>query len=205
MSPVEIAATIFGVLSVGFTIRQSIWCWPTGLVMVTLYIFVFWDAKLYSDMGLQVVYIFLQLYGWYHWLHGGKDRDSLPVTRLSPLQAAAWLIGAAASTFALGWVMSTKTDAALPYWDATTTVLSLVAQWLMARKLLESWVLWITVDVLSIGIYYNRELYLTSGLYAVFLVMATAGLVAWYLSWRAEPTPFGRGRHGKHAEGTEEF
>jgi len=187
MTPIELAATITGLASVWLSVRRNIWCWPTGLVMVTLYIFIFYDAKLYSDMGLQIVYIFMQIYGWYYWLSGAKDGDkddAVPVTRLSSRQlAATWALGLA-GIVALGYVMDTYTDASLAYWDAATTVLSLIAQWFLGKKILESWVFWITVDVLAVGVYLAKGLYLTSGLYVVFLGMAAAGLFEWLKIYR---------------------
>lgn len=180
MSWLEWAGAITGVVCVWLTIRQHIGCWPVGIVMVCIYVVVFYRAKLYSDMALQVVYIGLQIYGWYFWLHGGARDDAPPAVGLMKLRgrlltACIAVIG----TAAVGYTMVTYTDAALPYWDASTTVMSLIAQSLMARKLLESWVLWIIVDVLSVGIYLTKELYPTSILYLVFLGMATAGLLAW--------------------------
>jgi nicotinamide mononucleotide transporter len=183
MSWIEVAAALMGLLSVGLTIRQSIWCWPTGLVMVTLYIFVFYDAKLYSDMLLQVVYIFMQLYGWYYWMRGQASQPAM-ITTLSFPARLMWSVATAFGTGMLGYVMGQHTDAAVPYWDATTTVLSLVAQWLLGRKVLENWILWILVDVFSIGIYVHRELYLTAGLYVVFLGMAASGMWAWTRAYR---------------------
>lgn len=189
MSTIEIVAVVSGLLCVWLTTRQKIWCWPVGLVMVSLYIVIFWRAKLYSDMGLQVVYVGLQFYGWHQWLRGGPRQSRLDVSRVSVLPAVCWAAGAAGCIVALGYVMATKTDAALPYWDAVTTVLSLVAQVWMARKVLESWAVWITVDVLSIGIYAVKGLHLTAGLYAVFLVLAVMGFVAWKRSMTTTPTP----------------
>lgn len=184
---IEVAATGFGLLSILLTVRQNIWCWPAGLVMVALYIVVFWEARLYSDVGLHVIYVFLQLYGWYNWIHGGDDAEEpLPVTRISPSQAALWSGVAFFGTAGLGYTMTTFTDASLPYPDATTTVLSLIAQWLMAKKVLESWWVWITVDVLAIGIYAYKALFPTSVLYAIFLALATAGFFAWRKSYHEE-------------------
>ena len=188
MTPIEITAVASGLLCVWLTTRQNIWCWPVGLVMVALYIVIFWQAKLYSDMGLQVVYVGLQVFGWHQWLRGGPRQSRLEVRRVSAVPAFAWAIGATACIVALGYVMHTKTDAALPYWDAVTTVLSLVAQVWMARKVLESWAIWIVVDVLSIGIYAVKGLHLTAGLYAVFLVLAVMGFVAWKRSMTTTPT-----------------
>jgi nicotinamide mononucleotide transporter len=184
MTGIEATAVVFGFLCVWLTIRQNIWCWPTGLVQVVLYLFIFYQVKLYSDMLLHGIYVVMQLYGWYWWLHGGRDRNSLAVTRLSAAGLSAWVLLVAAASLGWGHLMATQTDAALPYADAFTTVASLVAQWLLARKKLESWLFWIAVDLTAIGIYSSKALYLTSGLYAAFLVMAVIGLLAWHRSQR---------------------
>lgn len=185
MNHLELAATVMGVVSVVLTIRQNIWCWPTGLVMVTLYIFIFKDAKLYSDMGLHVVYIFMQLYGWYFWLKG-KDQQPADIKVLTPQGRMAWAAASAVGIVGLGYGMGHFTDAALPYWDAATTVLSLVAQWLLGRKILDNWAIWIVVDVMAVGVYINRDLHLTAGLYGVFLLLAASGLWTWIKEWRRE-------------------
>jgi nicotinamide mononucleotide transporter len=179
MTWIEASAVAFGLACVILTIRQNIWCWPTGLVQVALYIVIFYQVKLYSDLILHAIYVWLQIYGWYHWLHGGKERAALPVSRLGIRSCIAWAVVTALGTAGWGFTMATYTDAAVPFGDAFTTVASLVAQWLLARKHLESWLFWISVDIVAIGIYWNKELYLTSGLYAVFLILATLGWLAW--------------------------
>jgi len=189
MSLIEIFAVVFGLTCVYLTVKQKILAWPTGLVMVILYIIIFYQARLYSDMGLQVIYVFLQFYGWYHWLYGGKKKDTLPVTRLSPLKVAIWFIVLWLGVLGLGYVMDNFTNADFAYPDAFTTVLSLIAQWFLTRKILESWVCWITVDVVAIYIYFAKGLYLTTGLYAVFLILATMGLLEWMKSRKAQPAP----------------
>jgi len=189
---IEITATIFGALCVWLTVRQHILCWPTGLVQVTLYIVVFYQAKLYSDMLLHLIYVVLQCYGWYAWLYGGTNRSTLPVIRLPVAHLSGWVVVVLAGTAGLGYGMSTYTDAALPYPDGFTTVASLVAQWLLARKKLESWYFWIAVDIVAIGVYFAKALYFTTGLYLLFLVLATMGLIAWRTSWRAT-SPVGVG------------
>jgi nicotinamide mononucleotide transporter len=175
----EIIGTILGLVSVWLTVRQNIWCWPTGLVMVALYAVVFFQAKLYADAGLQVVYFVLQIYGWYEWLHGGKARSKLNVTRIRLRLGVVLVVIAATATAAMGYLLATKTDAALPYWDSTATVLSLIAQWMLARKIIENWLVWITVDLLSIGIYAAKALYPTMALYAAFLALAALGWIEW--------------------------
>jgi nicotinamide mononucleotide transporter len=180
MSTPEVIGTAFGILCVYLIIIENILCWPVGIAMVTIYAYVFYDAKLYSDTILQLVYIGLQVYGWYYWLYGDKTVDDrVPITRLTSGEIILWTAAVIAVTAAWGWGMATHTDASLPYWDATTTVLGLTAQYLMARKKLESWLIWIAVDVLSIGIYFTKGLTITAGLYLVFLGMATSGFIAW--------------------------
>lgn len=186
MSPIEIAAAVFGLLSVLYTLREHVWCWPTGLVNVLLYVVVFFQAKLYADTGLQIVYIVLQLYGWYEWLHGGPAKTELRISRSSVRSLAGLLVLAVIGTLAMGFGFARYTDAALPYWDSAITVLSLIAQWMVARKRLENWTFWIAVDVLAIGVYFTKQLYLTAALYGVYLVMAVMGLRAWRATWKTE-------------------
>lgn len=187
MSTIEMVATLFGLACVLLTVREHMWCWYTGFVQVTLYVWIFHGAKLYSDMILSAIYMPMQVFGWYMWRYGGARRDALPVTRLTSAQRTRWGLGSLVLTALWGYGMATYTDAALPYWDATTTVLSLAAQWLMAKKVLESWLLWVAVDVLSVGIYAVKGLYPTMVLYAVFLGLATWGFVRWRESERARP------------------
>jgi nicotinamide mononucleotide transporter len=186
MTLLEAVATFFGFVCVVLTIRQNIWCWPAGLIQVTLYIPVFYAARLYSDMLLHAIYVLMQFYGWYNWLHGGRDHGRLQVSWLRPFGRVFWTLVAVIGTILLGAGMNRWFQADLPYWDAATTVLSLMAQWLMAKKIMESWLMWITVDILAIGIYYYKALYLTCGLYAVFLVLATLGFLEWRRSHRRE-------------------
>ncbi|MGE5748941.1 MAG: nicotinamide riboside transporter PnuC [Gemmatimonas sp.] len=180
MNPIEIVAAVFGVVSVFLSVRQNIWSWPTAIVNVGLYIFVFFESKLYGDTGLQVVYVVLNAYGWYHWLYGGKNRTELPVSRTSPRLGAFLIALGAVGTALLGTILARKTDAALPYVDSLTTSTSLIAQWMMTRKLLENWIIWVAVDVIYIGMYIFKHLYPTSGLYLVWLVLSAMG----YFQWR---------------------
>jgi nicotinamide mononucleotide transporter len=179
MTLIEAIAVFLGIVCVVLTIRQHMACWPTGLVMVVLYVWIFYQARLFSDMALQVIYIFMQVYGWIHWSRGGRRDNTLPIVRLSSRETVVWTEVAILGTVGLGYGMNRWAGAALPYWDAFAAVLSLIAQWFLARKILESWVLWIVVDVVSIGIYTAKALYLTMGLYVVFLGLAAIGLRTW--------------------------
>lgn len=188
MQPLEAVAAALGLACVWLTARQHIACWPTGLAMVILYLVIFYEAKLYSDALLQVIYVFLQIYGWYAWLRGGPDRSPLVISRLQPMLAAEWLFVGVCGTDALGGAMAHFTDASFPWIDAGAAVASLIAQWLMGRKVLESWLVWIGVDIVSIGLYLAKELYVTAGLYAVFLVLATYGWFKWREVWQKQAT-----------------
>jgi nicotinamide mononucleotide transporter len=184
MSSIEIVAAVFGVISVFLSVRQNIWSWPTAIVNVGLYIIVFYNSKLYADTGLQVIYVVLNAYGWYHWLYGGKNRTELPVSRTS---ARLWLLLVAlgaTGTALIGTLLSQKTDAALPYIDAATTSTSLVAQWMMTRKLVENWIIWVAVDVVYIGMYIYKSLFVTAVLYLIFLILSAMGYVQWRRSLR---------------------
>ncbi len=185
----ERIAASFGLLAVILVVRQSIWCWPVGLIQVALYVFVFYGVHLYSDVILHMIYVVVQLYGWYHWLHGGKNHAELPVSNLSRRAVLSWIGCSIAGTIGWGFFMAENTGAAFPYGDAFTTVTSLIAMWLQARKRIETWFFWIAVDVVAIPIYFMKGLYPTCGLYIVFLVLCIVGLISWQRSLREEMVP----------------
>ncbi|MDB4880800.1 MAG: nicotinamide mononucleotide transporter PnuC [Gemmatimonadetes bacterium] len=182
----ELVAAVTGALSVWLSVRQNIWSWPTAIVNVVLYAVVFHGARLYADMGLQVVYAVLSVYGWYGWLHGGAGRTPLRVTRTSPALATLLALVAAAGGFLLGAVLHYNTDAALPWMDSFLSSTSLVAQWMMTRKKLENWLVWIAVDVLYVGMFIGKGLHLTAVLYTVFLALAVKGFLDWRRSMRED-------------------
>lgn len=186
MTLIEAIATLFGVLCVWLTIRQNILCWPAGLIQVFLYVFVFYRVRLYSDMMLHVIYIIMQLYGWYHWQTSRTRETALPVTTMQRkdllMCSAIILFG----TAFWGSGMQVFTDASAVYADAFVAVTSLAAQFLMARKKLESWIFWVIVDIVAIAVYLYKDLVLTAGLYGLFLCMALAG----YVQWRSSAKDF---------------
>ena len=182
MGFLEPIATVFGVACLYLLIRQSIWAWPVGIVMTSLYALIFFDAQLYANFGLQIVFCTLQIYGWWFWLshRSQAETDSkTPVKQLSPRAMALWLAIGAVGVALIGVSLARLTDGAAPYWDAGVTSFSLVAQFLLARKYLQNWLIWIGVDVAAIGLYFSQGLYLTSGLYGLFLLMCIWGYVEW--------------------------
>lgn len=184
---IEIIAAFCGLINVVLIMRRTMWNYPFGIVMVILYSWVFYEARLYSDALLQVFFLVIQIFGIFWWLRGRDESGLVRAIDLPVPFALAMIALVAAGTTALGHVMATRTDAALPYWDACTTVLSVAAQFLMARRYLQSWLVWIAVDLLAIGIYYTKGLYPTAALYAVFLGLAVAGYFQWRRSMNAAP------------------
>ena len=192
MQWIEWIAAIAGAVSVFLSAREKIWSWPTALVNVSLYTYIFYRSGLYSDMGLQVVYFGLSLYGWHQWLYGGAQHSRLRVSRAS---ARVWLTTAAVGV-AFWWILGTFTSrlpgSSLSFLDAGLTTVSLVAQWMMTRKILENWALWIMADIVYVPMFIYKNLYVTAGLYTVFLALAVMGLLNWRRSWlldRATATP----------------
>ena len=179
MTSLELFAALLGAISVYLSVRQNIWSWPTAIVNVVVYAVVFYRAKLYADMGLQVIYALLSVYGWYEWLYGGEHRTALHVSRTTPRLGALLTVIGLTGAGALGLILRGATDAALPFMDSLLSSTSLVAQWMMTRKKVENWLVWIAVDVLYVGMFTFKHLYITAVLYLVFLILAVRGWIDW--------------------------
>ena len=180
MSSLEIAAAVFGLINIILIARRSLWNYPFGVMMVALYFVVFLQARLYSAAGLQIFFLASQLYGWWYWRRAGTGNAPVPVRALAP--RGRWLAFAAGSigTLALGLIMSRLTDAAAPWLDAGNAAWSMVAQLLTDRRHVESWPLWIVINIGSVGLYASQGLLATAALYAVFLCIACWGWDQWH-------------------------
>ncbi len=174
----ETLGFIAGAWGVWLQVRENVWNWPVQLVSSALYVVVFFQARLFSDAGLNVIYVVLYVLGWYWWLRGGAGRRPLVIARVTLVQVVVLSAVTAVATFAETVFLTSVHDAA-PFMDALTTVLSLVALYLTARKVFESWHLWILVNLLYIGLYLYKGLNLTALLYAIFAGLSVAGLVNW--------------------------
>ncbi len=177
--PIEWIAVACGIVNVSLIIRRSIWNYPFGFLVVTLYFFIFWEYRLYSDALLQVYFFIIQIYGLYVWLNGRAPDGRIIVAPLSAGRFALYLGATAAVWLFVAILMSTYTDAAAPYWDGAIAALSVTAQFLLSRRHLQSWYLWIAVDVLAIGLFHTRGLEPTAALYIMFFGLAIAGLIQW--------------------------
>ena len=185
LNVLEFLGLVTGLLTVWLLIKENILTWPLGIIYVLISFVIFYQTKLYADFALHIVFLFLNIYGWYFWAKGRKsDSDDLPVTKTDLKPLVIVIVLSILGIFVVAEILKT-TDAAVPYWDSTTTSLSIGAMWLQARKKIESWYFWILVDVLATGIYINREIYFYAILYGAYIFMAFSGLIAWKKSMRA--------------------
>ena len=186
----EYVGAALGVLVVLCLVREKLLAWPLGVAYVLVTIPQLYAAQLYANLILHLVgFLPLNLYGWYHWLFGGEERDDLPVTR-APLAVLGLLAAlCAAGTLGFGWFLDQSTDAAFAYWDSGVLVASLAAMWLTARKQIENWILWFGVNVVSVPIYFAQALPWYAALYALYLPMAVWGYASWRRTMRAAEAP----------------
>jgi nicotinamide mononucleotide transporter len=176
---IETIGVLAGLGYVVLAIRESVWCWPSGLVSAVAYVVVFEDARLPGQAVLQAILAVVCIYGWWSWRRGKESAGGLVVSRAGPATLAAVSAATAVSALGIGLLLRHSTQSVLPFWDAGILAASLSAQAMAARKLLENWLVWIGVNVVSIGLYVSQGLVQTTGLYIVYLVMAIVGYRAW--------------------------
>ena len=187
MIVLEWVAAGLGLINVALLVFRSIWNYAFGIASVAVYIFVFFESRLYAESGLQVFFVLAQLWGWYLWLKVGDEDDRVPVRWLDWQSRAVWLAVTAAISLNLGWALHRFTNAAMPYADAAIAGASVAAQILLAYRRIENWALWIAIDIAAVLLYINRGLYPTAGLYGGMLVMSLFGLKEWVDAWRRQP------------------
>lgn len=181
----EIISFGLAVVMVYFNIRQSPWGWLFGIASSALYAIVFYGARLYGDMGLQFFFIAVSLWGWYQWLFGGVQHHGVRISRLDVKGWSFALVGWLAAYLILSWFLRVYTDTDVPHLDAFLTAGSLVGQFLLSRKKVENWHVWIFIDMIYIGLYVHKHLMLTAVLFAIFVAMAIVGLLAWKKAYAA--------------------
>jgi nicotinamide mononucleotide transporter len=185
MSWAEILGFVTGAASVLLAVRESAWNWPVGIANNIFFLILFWTAKLYADAILQIVYIVLAIFGWWNWLRGGSGHSKLPISRTSTKVALILTVATIVTTAILTICLRRFTDSAAPLGDGVTTALSLTAQYMLSIKLLENWWVWMMADMIYIGLYCYKSLYLTAVLYLLFFGMCIAGYAGWKKSLAA--------------------
>lgn len=190
MNWVEWIAAALGLANIALLVRRSVWNYPFGMAMVALYAFVFFEARLYGESGLQLFFFVAQAWGWALWIRAAKAGDGgdsqVPVRWLGNFSRLVWATATAALALNLGWMMHRFTDASLPYADAAIAGASFAAQILLAFRRIENWILWIAIDVASVAVYMAKGLWPTAVLYLVFLGMSVLGLKQWIAAYRKQ-------------------
>lgn len=181
MDFLEIIGTFVGLIYLWLEYRASIYLWIASIIMPAIYIFVYYDAGLYADTGINVYYLLAAIYGWVFWTFGGRkhQRGKLPITStpvkyIFPL-ALVFLV----AFFGIAWILISFTDSTVPWLDSFTTALSIIGMWMLARKYVEQWLVWIGVDIVSSGLYIYKELNFTAALYAIYTIIAIFGYLKW--------------------------
>lgn len=184
----EALGLIFGLLAVIFLIKENILTWPFGILYVLVSFVIFWEAKLYMDLALNAFYLVLNIYGWWFWIYGKKRNEKeVPITHSSTKTLISTTLISGLAIVLCGYLLTKyRPDASLPYWDSTTTILSIAGMYLTAIKRIDNWYYWFVVDVLCTVIYFYKDLYFYSILYGVYIGLAIAGYMAWKKSMEAQ-------------------
>lgn len=188
MTLLESIAVLFAIVYLLLAIRQNIWCWAAACLSTSIYFVLMIHARLYMESALQVFYLAMAIYGWWHWHYGAGPGDRLPVTRWSVSAHIYSILAVLSATLISGWLLARFSDQALPYLDSFTTWGALVATFMVARKILENWLYWFVIDSVSIYLYISRDLLLTAGLFAGYLVLVVIGYRAWRKDLHASQT-----------------
>lgn len=183
---IEVVATITGLIYLVYSVKGNVLLWLFGLITSLLYVYVFFQSKIYADMGINIYYVVISIYGWIHWSKPGKNANELPVSKIRlPLGFILLLISILLFVF-IAYILRKYTDSDIALWDAFTTALSIVATWMLARKILEHWLIWIVVDSVSAGLYIYKGLYPTVLLFIVYTSLAILGYIEWQKTWKKQ-------------------
>ena len=176
-----------GILCVWLAAKNNIFNWPIAIASVIIYIFIFFESKLYADMGLQVYFLVMNIYGWYFWSKQRNNPEaSRPVSLITQKEILLSTLGIIAFTLILGFLLKKNTDASFPFIDSFCTACSLIAQVFLARKVLQNWLIWIFVDIIYVGVYVSKDLYATAVMYALYVYIASVGYLAWRKIYREQ-------------------
>lgn len=187
---VELLGALCGLVYIVLSVRQNILTWPAGLISSLIYVAVFFQSKFYAGMGLQVYYVGISIYGWYFWLKGSRKEKhgEVAISKMKKSEAICATIAFPFIFTVILLVLLHLTDSPVPYPDALSTSLSIVATWMLARKILENWLLWIVADLVSTGLYIYKGLWPTTVLFLIYTILAFIGYSQWKRSLEAQKT-----------------
>jgi nicotinamide mononucleotide transporter len=179
MTEIEIVGAIISLLYLRLEYKANIWLWPVGVITPLVYIYIFFVSKFYAIMGINIYYLFASLYGWYCWKKKGQGESDFRIVRL-PL-GLVWKLSLIFTVLfaAITWLLLSFTDNPIPYGDAFISALSIVAMWMLAHKYAEQWLVWLVVNTVSAGLYFNQDLYPTSILFVIYAIVSIFGYLKW--------------------------
>ena len=179
MNYLEIFGTFIGIIYLWLEYRASIYLWLAGIIMPAIYIFVYYDAGLYADFGINIYYLIAAIYGWFFWMWGHGEKKSLPIMHTPCKCYLPLFLVFIVSFIGIARILIEYTDSNVPWLDSFTTALSIVGMWMLARKYIEQWFAWILVDIVCCGLYIYKDLYFTSALYGLYSIIAIFGYFKW--------------------------
>ncbi|KAA6345421.1 Nicotinamide riboside transporter PnuC [termite gut metagenome] len=179
MNYLEIIGTLIGLLYLWLEYKASIYLWIVGIIMPAIYIFVYYDAGLYADTGINIYYLLAAIYGWVMWKHRNGEKEELPISRTSGRVLPLLLFVFIVIFVLIAWLLKKYTDSTVPLADSCITALSIIGMWMLAKKYVEQWLVWMVVDAISCVLYMYKDLYFTSGLYGFYAVIAIFGYLKW--------------------------
>lgn len=180
----EVMATLTGFLYLFYSIEEKKWLWIYGLITSGMYVYICFDYGIYADMGINIYYVIVSVYGWIAWTsRNTKTKEVLHISNTGLKEGLVLLFLTMVSFILIAYILKTFTDSTIPYWDAFTTSASITATWMLARKKIEHWLIWIVVDAISVGLYIYKGLYPTSLLFLVYTILAAVGYIEWRKKW----------------------
>jgi len=180
----EIVAMALSLAYVALAAKESVWCWPPAFIGTAIYAFITWKSSLVGESLLNVFYMLMAVYGWWQWRFPSAKGKFLPIVEWDIRWHLGIIIGGLSMSFALGWAFQHWLASAMPFLDAVTTVFSLIATYMVARKVLSNWIYWIVIDVLNVYLYSSRDLHITSALFTLYTFLAIWGYLRWRKTWR---------------------
>lgn len=180
----ELIAVLFAIAYLLLAVRENILCWSAALVSTFIFLFIFWQVRLYMESALQIYYIGMAVYGWHQWTRSGEGDATLTISSWKLKQHITAAVLIAVATMVSGYILGAGTDARLPFLDSFTTWSSVLTTYMVAKKILENWLYWLVIDAASIFLYLDRELYFTALLFAIYIIIIFFGWFSWLKSYR---------------------
>lgn len=188
-SALELAAVMLAVIYLLLVVKEDIRCWYAAFLSTAIFLVIFWDVNLYMESGLQIYYLLMAVFGWYQWRAiAHPEVDALPISRWSKQNHFLAIFAVITASVISGYLLSTNTDASLPYLDSFTTWASVITTYMVAKKVYENWAYWLVIDTVSIYLYLDRGLYFTSLLFLVYLIIIGFGWYSWSQKLSQQPS-----------------